>query len=281
MTDVPIQVSGHEGSLSVHADGSWVLKQCTSVEANFYQSVWKQDTPGADELKPLMPICYGIADQDGQWLPGWDSPMQLERSSAFSILLENLTSGFVRPCVSDWKIGTQLYDERDPLLTDEKRTRMQRKAAETTSGSYGLRVTGWQTWNATTKAYYRAGKEPGRAATSLDDLDELWRRVMDGDDDVGGTPNSRILGRYIVEQLQHIRHVLSTLHVRIRGASILVIYEGDSDAAKKRLESGSPVSLRLIDYAHARWCHDEGPDAGADLGLETLIGVVQRTCGAS
>lgn len=278
MADAPIQVSGHAGSLSVHAQGSWVLKQCSPVEARFYQSVWQDSVPGAEALRPLMPACYGIADNHGDWLSGWDVPLSLESSPMYSVLLENLTQGFVRPCVSDWKIGTQLYDERDPLLTDVKRTRMQRKAAETTSGSFGLRVTGWQTWNTATNTYTRADKAPGRAARTLEDLDALWLRVLDGGS-AESTLARRNLGKYILRDLGRIKHVLGTLDLRIRGASVLVIYEGDEAAVKARLSSSSPVCLRVIDYAHARWCHGEGPDRGADLGLETLISVVRRTCG--
>lgn len=278
MADAPIQVSGHAGSLSVHADGSWVLKQCSPVEAHFYQSVWQEDVPGSETLRPLMPACYGIADKDGQWLDGWGEPFALKPSPMYSVLLENLTEGFVRPCVSDWKIGTQLYDERDPLLTDEKRARMQRKAAETTSGSFGLRVTGWQTWNTNTNSYVRADKAPGRAAESHDDLIALWMRVLDSGS-AECTAERRQLCKYVLRELEHIRNVLRTLDLRIRGASVLVIYEGDADAAKAMLATSSPVSLRVIDYAHARWCHGEGPDRGAELGLDTLISVVQRTCG--
>lgn len=277
MADAPIQVSGHAGSLSVHAQGSWVLKQCSPVEAHFYQSVWQENVLGAEALRPLMPKCYGIAGNDGRWLSGWGAPFAVDSSPMYSVLLENLTNGFVRPCVSDWKIGTQLYDERDPLLTDEKRTRMQRKAAETTSGSFGLRVTGWQTWNTATDTYMRADKAPGRAARSLEDLDALWLAVLDGGS-TECTARRRDLGKYILHELEHIRNVLSTLDLRIRGASVLVIYEGDESAAKARLATSSPVCLRVIDYAHARWCHGEGPDSGADLGLNTLISVVQRTC---
>lgn len=279
MPDTPIQVSGHAGSLSMHAGGAWILKQCSAVEAHFYQSVWQEDTEGADALRPLMPVCYGIADDRGQWLPGWSCPLQLEPSSMYHVLLENLTAGFERPCVSDWKIGTQLYDERDPYLTEEKRTRMQRKAAETTSGSFGLRVTGWQTWNKAQQTYIRANKAPGRAANTVADLDSLWQHVLDGGDERCNALRRRI-SRYTLQQLEHIQQVMSSLEVRVRGASVLVIYEGDDETAAAKLSGsgGPPVSLRLIDYAHARWCHGEGPDPGAALGLTTLIGVVRRAC---
>lgn len=57
------------------------------------------------------------------------------------LVLENLTHRFLRPNVLDIKLGTQLYDED---ASAEKRERMQRASEASTSGTTGIRLTGFQ-----------------------------------------------------------------------------------------------------------------------------------------
>jgi 1D-myo-inositol-tetrakisphosphate 5-kinase/inositol-polyphosphate multikinase len=58
-----------------------------------------------------------------------------------AIVLQNLTHPFVRPCVLDVKLGTQLYDED---ASPEKARRMEEVSRATTTGTTGLRLTGFQ-----------------------------------------------------------------------------------------------------------------------------------------
>ena len=62
---------------------------------------------------------------------------------AQAIKLENLTHGFAKPNVIDLKLGTQLFDPLDPNLTPDKQARMEAESARTTSGSDGVRLTGF------------------------------------------------------------------------------------------------------------------------------------------
>lgn len=61
------------------------------------------------------------------------------------ILIENLTAetptagGFVRPTVIDLKLGTQMWD---PDSSEEKKERMEKVSKETTTGRWGVRITG-------------------------------------------------------------------------------------------------------------------------------------------
>lgn len=63
--------------------------------------------------------------------------------SSFSqmLVLENLTHRFLHPNVLDIKLGTQLFDED---ATEEKKARMTKAAAASTSGEKGVRLTGFQ-----------------------------------------------------------------------------------------------------------------------------------------
>lgn len=56
-------------------------------------------------------------------------------------MLENLTYGYQHPSVLDAKLGTVLHDAH---ASEEKKARMVKKAAETTTGQVGLRLTGCQ-----------------------------------------------------------------------------------------------------------------------------------------
>ena len=67
----------------------------------------------------------------------------LSHAHTQAIKLENLTHGFVKPNVIDLKLGTQLFDPLDPNLTPDKQARMEAESARTTSGSDGVRLTGF------------------------------------------------------------------------------------------------------------------------------------------
>jgi 1D-myo-inositol-tetrakisphosphate 5-kinase/inositol-polyphosphate multikinase len=56
-------------------------------------------------------------------------------------VLENLSFPFLKPNILDVKLGTVLYDEG---ASEEKRTRMEKAARDTTSFETGVRLTGFQ-----------------------------------------------------------------------------------------------------------------------------------------
>ena len=136
-----VQVGGHPDT--VHEQDAYIVKECTDTEALFYHETHSMDHPHASALRAWMPQCYGIADEHGEWLEGWPRVPLKAMCGTYSVTLENLVRPFCRANVCDIKIGTVLYNEANPRLSAEKRERMQRKAQETTSGSHGLRVTGY------------------------------------------------------------------------------------------------------------------------------------------
>ena len=65
----------------------------------------------------------------------------LETNTA--IVLENIAAGFARPNILDIKLGARLWaDDASP----EKRARLDKVAAETTSSSLGFRIAGMRVW---------------------------------------------------------------------------------------------------------------------------------------
>ena len=146
------QVAGHPGSVLISGSGKYILKPSLPVEISFY-----------DKLAPLyfkeliqhgyIPAYFGIVRNDAVPLKGpktalvregmYTSTIKADSTVDQAIKLENLTQSFVRPNVLDIKLGTQLFDPLDERLTQEKQARMERESACTTSGSDGIRLTGF------------------------------------------------------------------------------------------------------------------------------------------
>lgn len=80
----------------------------------------------------MSPLCDEIWEQT-------DSAAYLCNSQ--SIVLENLSHGFLKPNILDIKLGTVLYDE---TASPEKVERMLKTAKATTSLETGVMLTGFQ-----------------------------------------------------------------------------------------------------------------------------------------
>ncbi len=95
----------------------------------------------------------------------------------------------------------------------------------------------------------------------------------------------------IRDDVAEIREILSTVEVRMVGASVLITYEGDWTRAKEALQwieedeededesddeekPGPPYVVKLIDFAHTRITLGKGPDEGVLFGLDTLLGLI-------
>lgn len=147
LTPLANQVAGHPDGVQSLEGGRLVVKACLPRELQFYDQVKEAVAGKADldarqvelltRLLKLMPECHGSWDQYmGHGEGATDDADQEPR-----IVMENLTFGYDKPNVCDIKLGTQLWDGD---ASEEKRQRMEKAAAATTSGSHGIRLTGWQ-----------------------------------------------------------------------------------------------------------------------------------------
>ena len=105
----------------------------------------------------------------------------------------------------------------------------------------------------------------------------------------------------ICAEVAEIREVLSSLEIRMVGASLLIIYEADWTRAEQSLTSfceeddeedeedvddddddddedesvskrpGPPFIAKLIDFAHTRLAPGEGPDQSLLFGIDTTL----------
>lgn len=168
------QVAGHPDGVQSLEGGRLVVKDCLTRELEFYKEVKLAARGEASldqvqvrllkRLNGMMPECHG----------SWEDYTGLETKGSTDtprIVLENLTFGYEKPNVCDIKLGTQLWDED---ASEEKKLRMEKAAASTTSGSHGIRLTGWQ-------VSIRCTQQHSGTCTDFEDLAlALWinRRTM-------------------------------------------------------------------------------------------------------
>lgn len=260
------QAAGHPGVVHAYGDGGCIVKRCPLQEAQFYEQVMNGTDAAHRHMQACMPRCLGIRIE-GESARGWPP---FEAVAPNAVLLENLTHKFVRADVCDIKLGTLLYDERPGYTDDAKVGRMQHKARTTTSGAYGMRVAGWTAWNE--NEFHAVGKEPGKAARTLDDMAQLMTQALRTDMPV----RRRAIVRKLLPQVRELKTHVAQVPAQLRSASVLVVAEGDTAALEAAQDTPAPVcDVRLIDFAHSRWSPAEGVDLGIQRGLATLVQILE------
>lgn len=283
LTSLCHQVAGHPGGVKTLEDGQWVVKDCLPRELAFYSEITAATHQAEllQRLAKLVPECRGSwQDYSGEEAAAADS------ASPPRIVLENLTYGYSQPNVCDVKLGTQLWDQES---SDEKRKRMDLVSQSTTSGSHGIRLTGWQVYNNLTHTYHAVPKTFGKALKGDDQLqlgvrmllacphpqDALYANAIlpnAAHDPLPSLPKERVvqlLQHHLLPAMHQLVDIFSHLHVRMRGASVLLVYEG-------KLDAPPTADLRLIDFGHATLVPGQGIDEGVLLGLQTLTALLER-----
>ncbi|KAL8997614.1 MAG: hypothetical protein Q9169_003161 [Polycauliona sp. 2 TL-2023] len=238
------------------------------------------------------------------WAPSNGGKITTNRA----IVLENIAAPFDKPNILDVKLGARLWDDNAPPA---KRTKLDKVAEETTSKSLGFRIAGMRTWqgaaastdsNGISKDGYRLyDKHYGRTLTN--------ETIRQGFEDYfllerGGViaqkgPLRTVVKRFL-EDLLELKAILDQEESRMYSASLLFVYEGNRDVllnALAREREGGPANgingdaasededdeqqmpavqgLKLIDFAHAQWTPDQGPDENLLQGLRSTIEVLQ------
>ncbi|KAI8974233.1 SAICAR synthase-like protein [Trametes punicea] len=322
------QVGGHPG-VRVSEDGSLLIKPALPREIAFYQSVAVD--PGLAPLRPFVPKFYGTLRLEGKVdedapPPEQGGPIKIleqavpEEEKEF-LVLENLSHPFAKPNILDVKLGTVLYDDE---ATAEKRARMEKTARDTTSFETGIRLTGFQVYDLVTGKPVNTPKSYGKSITAADLPSGIARffpiapdvptpqalapgaaaNDAEGDIPTQGTGLPADVLAPLLESLREdvaeIRDALGETHVRMVGASLLIVYEADWERARAGLQwleeggeeeeeeddeeeeedSGegnekkrvnAPYSVKLIDFAHTKVLPGAGPDEGVRKGLNTML----------
>ncbi|KAL9940793.1 hypothetical protein V8E36_000281 [Tilletia maclaganii] len=336
------QVAGHPSTVFRTRGGQVIVKRSLPEEIRFY---YEHFNPGVDgpqdpstiakkKLALLTPRCHGavqlsepadikaekgrIKMAEGIVSTGPPLPKLIDLTPAITLqsggasitranalVLENILHGFIAPNVLDIKLGTQLWDEN---ATAEKRERMIQAAQTCTSGEFGVRLTGWQTWDEARQKPFNVSKLFGKNILTRPELElgariffcsprhaddtDRYNRVLEKDpkDTPVIATSLPTLPRHLIHQLitigllpqlRDIHTLVKGVEWRVRGSSVLLVYEGSAAALEQKLrdpmlDPTSYCKARLIDFAHASFVPGHGPDGGYILGLQTAMSLLEH-----
>jgi 1D-myo-inositol-tetrakisphosphate 5-kinase/inositol-polyphosphate multikinase len=270
--------STSDGVLSDES-GSVIVKPCTAREVAFYESALAHP-----EFAKWMPTFFGTLTLSNDLAPEAATDADgkpHDRKS--SLVLQNLTYGFDKPCVLDVKLGAQLWDQ---FASPEKRARLDAVSDKTTSRSLGLRVAGMRVWKGEAEGYKAYDKFYGRDFTADNVIDAIKEYFAS---DISPEQVKIIASRFLAK-LTEIRKVLESQESRMYSASLLFVFEGNGKALVQALEDEKNrqpkdededdedddekikmvEELKLIDFAHADWTPGEGPDENALQGVRGM-----------
>jgi 1D-myo-inositol-tetrakisphosphate 5-kinase/inositol-polyphosphate multikinase len=317
------------------ASGSLIIKPCVAAEVEFYE-ISNAEHP---DFAQLMPTFMGSL-QRGQSkqvqnhlttagngaivLPaaleneteGKDSKHVTETTdplhgkkldTELAIVLENVLAGFQKPNFVDVKLGRRLWaDDAAPA----KRAKLDDVAAQTTSGSLGFRIAGMKVWHPEGLGEYKVfDKFYGRTLTP-DNVKDAFSTFLCLDQKTEDLDIVKDVISNIEEAVGSIEEIIAKQESRMYSASLLFVYEGDSQARKEALDSavahtaqnresdgrrkeGEEIDedeedededepaepklfdIKMIDFAHAEWTPGQGPDENMLEGIRNVRKVLR------
>ena len=153
-------------------------------------------------------------------------------------MLENIAAGFRKPNILDVKLGARLWADDAP---EAKRQKLEKVAAETTSGPLGFRIAGMKIWQGENApgtgldGYRTYDKEYGRKMKAENVKEGFGEFFFVEGAGVGTRAGKRVIGRFL-EDLRGLRSVLEAEESRMYSASLLFVYEGDGAKLEEDLE---------------------------------------------
>jgi len=249
--------AGHDGVL-LDASGELFIKPCTQAEVDFYQRALIHHSEMAELMPTFMgtlqlgasskamgegAAAQGLLKHDAEVEPQEEQRLRGSKlTTETAIVLQNLEHGFTHPNVLDIKLGAKLYKDGTPA---DKAARLDKISGETTSGSLHFRIAGMKVWNGQSHESYdklygrqfvagnvKAGFETFFAGLSTSLKAEDAAEILE----------------MIVAEIAKVRHILEKSESRFFSSSLLVMYEGDSDALNSLLV-GEAKTRRMIEKA--------------------------------
>lgn len=234
------QVAGQSLVFCYGADA--ICKSLIGRELRVYQTM-------PDSLRPYVPEYRGVVDialsgpklpqkdrgeekdeEEGVERGGVEHPLttqrhldkvvksQKEDNVYHFLLLENIVSGYNRPCVLDLKLGTRQHGDDAPT---EKVHYQVNKCLRTTSALLGVRLCGMKVFQSATGNYVKVDKTEGRRMRENDFREAMRNFLFDG------RHIRRELIPALLLKLQKLKAAISELpSFRFYSSSLLVVYDG-------------------------------------------------------
>lgn len=310
-----LQAAGHAGAMQSES-GELFYKPTDPAEANFYQEIAAHH-PDLCDITPQFYGTLSVNDEasgvnlpEGMVLPKGTDANGVKKEKDQLIVLKSALHGFAEPCVLDIKLGSQLWDDDAP---QEKRDRLDKVSAETTSSTLSLRVAGMNVYDDSEKGerivYDKTFGRNMKTENFETDLAKFFPfpQATDTKKQKDRAYQAALTLQYFLEKLKYIHAVLSKKEFVMRAASLLFVYEGSVTEFYKKydkladLQAAEPsteaepenedededepteddikdqmFSLTLIDFAHTRFVPGQGPDQGVLKGIYVLINTFEK-----
>ncbi|EER24968.1 arginine metabolism regulation protein iii, putative [Coccidioides posadasii C735 delta SOWgp] len=222
------------------------------------------DTPLTPELSQ-HPKAISITKSTSQPEPEWVPSGGRKLDTGLSIVLENIASGFKRPCVLDVKLGARLWADD---ATPSKRAKLDEVSKQTTSSSLGFRIAGMKVWIGGENDYPSEEEDTlvpvdNHIPSSIDDevkekvniaesagyrrYDKYYGRAFNkqnvklgikaflGSAKTEGTDYSKIIAKRLALEIRGMQSMLENEESRMYSASVLLVYEGSAKALEQAL----------------------------------------------
>ncbi|KAG7106262.1 Inositol polyphosphate multikinase like protein [Verticillium longisporum] len=317
LVDCTHAVAGHAGTMC-DADGELFIKPCTQLEVEFYQSA----NARYPEFAELMPLFFGtlslsdpaelssaddgipglVADPDVQakvieavqaqaqipvadpapaindgitWIPNKTQKIKTDQA----VVLENASSGFTHANILDAKLGRRLWADDAP---QQKKTRFDKIASETTHGSLGFRIAGMRAYRGSPdkaelneEDYKIYDKDFGRDSVNTDNVVDAFRKFVFNPDAGIDEELGKAVCHAFVRELHNVEEVLSVHESRMYSSSLLFVFEGDGDKLREAIEANNSA----VDHVENRTGRKDDNfgrttfrvDSGIELMVEDIV----------
>ena len=145
----------------------------------------------------------------------------LPKSRCTYLLLENVVSNHIRPCVLDLKVGARQYP--DDCSSSKQKSKMT-KSAQTTSATLGLRLVGMQVFDTNDDKYICLNKYHGRALNDDTFVDCIRKFLNKNEKNDNYRDDVR---KMLITKLEELKEeLLKHSTFRFYTSSLLVTYDG-------------------------------------------------------